>query len=203
MNKKTIMILALITVAFGVLVGISIRQRDAGSRDTSNYLQLDTIKSMSQANDYAQFDLNTIIAPNTQNGNLPENIKGDANAEVVIYEYADYLCSHCAQMNVWLNRLVNDYNGRVAVVFRSYNLEYNGIASVVASAAANAAAKQGYWAQYKDLLFSNQAEWGYLVGDKLQGCLERYFEEASIGVGDLEQFRVDMRSEAVAKKGSL
>lgn len=71
---------------------------------------------------------------------------------------------------------------------------------MAAASAANAAALQGYWKPYKDLLFANQSDWFYSTGNELQQQLETYFEKASDGKGDLTKFREDMKSEKVAKK---
>lgn len=103
-------------------------------------------------------------------------------------------------MNVLLDKIVEDYKGKVAIVFRSYVLEYHDVSGVAAASAANAAALQGYWKPYKDLLFANQSDWFYSTGNELQQQLETYFEKASDGKGDLAKFREDMKSEKVAKK---
>lgn len=95
---------------------------------------------------------------------------------------------------------MEDYDGKVAVVYRSYILDYHDISGVAAASAADAAALQGYWKKYKDLLFANQNDWFYSTGNKLQQQLEEYFTTASDGKGDLAKFREDMKSEKIAKK---
>lgn len=208
MNKKTIIaIIIAAVIAILALVGLSfalLGNSENSGNPTENEpavatYQLSDIRARADSIDYSQVDLNSILNNNPAAGNLPENIKGDPSAPVVIYEYADYQCSYCALMNPYINKIVEDYAGKVAVVFRTYVLTYhqNGVA---AASAANAAAQQGYWAAYKDLLFANQDDWFYSDGDELQDQLETYFITVSSGKGDLAKFRADMASNAVAQK---
>lgn len=188
-----------VIIALMVLTGHLLSQRPASTQTSVAAYELSDIRALADNIDYNQYDLNTILNNNPAAGNLPENVKGDPAAPVVIYEYADYQCSYCALMNPYINQIVEDYDGDVAVVFRTYVLSYhtNGVA---AASAANAAAKQGYWVAYKDLLFANQDDWFYSTGDELQEQLESYFYVVSDGKGDIEEFRTDMASEAVAQK---
>ena len=149
--------------------------------------------------DYEAYDLNSVIAADENTGGLAENVDGDPEAPVLLYEYGDYQCTACAPMNPHINELLEEYDGKVAVVFRTYIMSYhdNGVA---AASAANAAAIQGYWKEYKDLLYETQNDWYYAEGDERQQMFEQYFEQATDGKGDLEQFRQDMGSKEVAQK---
>lgn len=149
--------------------------------------------------DYEAYDLNSVIAADENTGGLAENVDGDPEAPVLLYEYGDYQCTACAPMNPYINELLEEYDGKVAVVFRTYIMSYhdNGVA---AASAANAAAIQGYWKEYKDLLYETQNDWYYAEGDERQQMFEQYFEQATYGKGDLEQFRQDMGSKEVAQK---
>lgn len=149
--------------------------------------------------DYGAYDLNSVIAADENTGGLAENVDGDPDAPVLLYEYGDYQCTACAPMNPHINELLEEYDGKVAVVFRTYIMSYhdNGMA---AASAANAAAIQGYWKEYKDLLYETQNDWYYAEGDERQQMFEQYFEQVTDGKGDLEQFRQDMGSKEVAQK---
>ena len=149
--------------------------------------------------DYDAYNLNSVIAADENTGGLAENVDGDPDAPVLLYEYGDYQCTACAPMNPYINELLEEYDGKVAVVFRTYIMSYhdNGVA---AASAANAAAIQGYWKEYKDLLYETQNDWYYAEGDERQQMFEQYFEQATDGKGDLEQFRQDMGSKEVAQK---
>lgn len=142
----------------------------------------------------------SIIAPSGETGNISEKIVGNPDeATVVIYEYADYACVHCADWNQKVNELIGQYGDKLAVVFRSYDLNLTKNSAVVARAA-TAAQIQGYFKEYKDILFANQAEWYYAEGGELNDLLAEYFETVSKGAGDLEKFKDDISSDAVKKR---
>lgn len=178
MDKKTWIIIGAILLAFGGIVGISILQNQGQSR---------SVQSVS----YDDYDLSKIIPADEQSGNIAEHVVGDPNAPVLIFEYADYQCEGCAAMNPYLNQLVEEYDGKVAVVYRGYVLSYHQNGTAAASAA-NAAGLQGYWKEFKDLAFANQNEWYSASASERQNLFEKYFTQASGGKGDISQFRRDM-----------
>lgn len=198
MNKKTGIIIGVMVAAFLALVGVSLWQRNQVTSDLGKY-DLNEITKISETIDYGGYDFTKIIPADENSGNLPENVMGDPNAPVVIVEYADYQCNFCAPMNPYVNQILKEYNGKVAIILRTYILSYhnNGVA---AASAANAAAIQGYWKEFKDLAFANQNEWFYSGEKKRQEQFEEYFMTVSNGEGDLEKFREDMKSDAVKQK---
>ena len=149
--------------------------------------------------DYNKYNLNNIVPASDDTGNLEENVKGDRNAPVKIVEYADYQCEYCALYNPYINELVENYDGKVAVIFRTFLLSYHNNATAAASAA-NAAAIQGYWKEYADTLFSNQNDWYYAESSERLSLFISYFNDATNGNGDVEQFKSDMRSKEVSQK---
>lgn len=186
-NKTIWIVIAAIVAVFGVVITLSVIQKNE-----------DKIISVN-ADDY---NLVEVIPASEASGNMPENIVGDPDAPVKIYEYADYQCEGCAAMNPYLNKLVEEYDGKVAVVYRGYVLSYHQNGTAAASAA-NAAALQGYWKPFKDQLFANQDDWFYASASERQPLFEKYFEDATDGKGDLAQFRKDMQSAKVAQKISF
>lgn len=186
-NRTIWIVIAAIVVVFGIVATISMIQKNEDKIVVVN------------AEDY---DLNEVIPASDASGNMPENVVGDPNAPVKIFEYADYQCEGCAAMNPYLNRLVEEYDGKVAVVYRGYVLSYHQNGTAAASAA-NAAALQGYWKPFKDLLFANQDDWYSAAASERQALFEKYFEDATNGEGDLAQFRKDMQSSKVAQKISF
>lgn len=134
-----------------------------------------------------------------ETGNIPEKIIGNPDtAKVVLYEYADYGCSHCAEWNKILNNLTEEYPDELDIVFRSYDLGYKNGKTV--AWAATAAELAGYWKEYKDLLFANQAEWFYADDEELEEILVDYFMAVTDSKGDVEKFIADMNSDMVKKR---
>lgn len=176
MDKKTWVIIAIIIAGFASLIGFSLANRPP-----------------------AVDPLAQIFPASAASGNFPENIEGDPSAPVIIYDYSDYQCSACAGINPKLSQLVEEYDGKVAVVFRAYAQNYHANATAAATAA-QAAAVQGYWKAYKDYLFEKQDDWFYSDAATRQQQFESYFTTVTGGKGDLTKFRTDMQSDAVATK---
>ena len=156
MNKKTGIIIGVLVVAFLALVGVSLWQKSQEASEMGDY-RLSTITDLIDQKDKqgvfadGKYDFTKVIPANEDSGNLPENVNGDPKAPVVIVEYADYQCDYCAPMNPYVNKIVEEYDGKVAVVMRTYILSYhnNGVA---AAAAANAL---GLFFCGVDLLFTD------------------------------------------------
>lgn len=150
-------------------------------------------------NKYANIDFNSVIPAMEENGNIADHVKGDENAPVKIVEYADFQCPGCASINPRVKKIIENLDGKLAVIYRSYILSYheNGTA---AAAAAEAAGLQGYWEEYGDLLFANQAEWQSATGNERTALFEKYFDEVTRGRGDKEKFASDVASANVTKK---
>ena len=180
MKNKFLLIFGILTlVAAGVLIALKVNDNPSDNQDISP----DSITEVS-----------------AQTGGISEKITGDPDqAKVVVYEYMDFSCAHCASWNVRINELLKEYGEKLAVVFRYYNLNLTKN-SLVAARAATAAQLQGYFKEYKDLLFTNQSEWGYVGSEKLENLLADYFTQASNGTGDLEKFKNDLNSSAVKKR---
>lgn len=151
----------------------------------------------SKTDPYKDMDADSIIESSEVTGSIGEKIVGNpTDAKIIVYEYADFGCSHCADWNRKINNLIEKYDGKIALVFRSYDIgQFKN--SLKAASAATAAQIQGYFKEYKDLLYSNQTEWFYEDGADLTEILSNYFNEASKGTGDLNKFKEDMKSDPV------
>ncbi len=83
---------------------------------------------------------------------LGKYLRGSADAPVTIVEFADYRCSHCAEQEPILQRMLHDYDTRVRIVFRDYlgrpdSLDF-------AQTARCAGEQGGFWAMH-DFLFKH------------------------------------------------
>lgn len=177
MDKKTGWIIAAIVAVFVVIIGISAAQQN--TKNTTEY--------------------SDVIPASDASGNIAELINGNPDAPVKIIEYGDYQCTACAPMNPYINELVKKYDGKVAVVFRTMVLDYHQNGEQAARAAL-AASEQGYWKEYKDILFENQNDWYYSEPTEFAKQLDKYFTEVSKGKGDLEKFHADQTREDFGKK---
>ena len=157
-------------------------------------------ESKSEPIDISTIDISSVIEPSEANGNIGDHIKGNVDAPVTIFEYADYQCSACANMNIWMQELFSEYDGKFRIVYRNFPITSLHPNAIAAASAVEAAGLQGYWEAYGDLLFANQAEWFYATGTSRTNLFMSYFTSVSGGQGDLPKFRSDMASAEVKKK---
>ena len=160
------------------------------------------INANNNATDFSKYDFYSVIEGNKDNGGIGDHVKGSADAPVLIFEYADYQCPGCASINKRVNKAVEELDGALGVVYRSFLLSYHQNGTAAASAA-EAAGLQGYWKPYADKLFAEQSEWEYASASKRTELFNKYFEEVTEGKGDLAKFNADIASEAVSKKISF
>jgi protein-disulfide isomerase len=179
--KKTWIIVGLIAAAF---IGLFVWALGENKSRTANY---------------DNYDPNTIIAADDFNGNIADHVKGDKNAPVLLFEYADFQCEACALARTRMETILDEYKGKVALVYRNYLLSYHQNGTAAASAA-EAAGLQGYWREYGDLLFKNQNDWYSASVSERNSIFVSYFENVSDGKGDVEKFKSDMSNSAVKKK---
>lgn len=160
------------------------------------------INGNNNATDFSNYEFYSVIEGNKDNGGIGDHVKGSADAPVLIFEYADYQCPGCASVNTRVNKVVEELDGKLGVVYRSFLLSYHQNGTAAASAA-EAAGLQGYWKKYADKLFAEQSEWEYASASKRTEYFNKYFEEVTEGKGDLEKFNADIASDAVSKKISF
>ena len=160
------------------------------------------IDGNNKATNYNDYDFYSVIEPDEHNGYIGDNVKGDPQAPVLIFEYADFQCPGCASINPRVNSAIEKADGKLAIVYRNFILSYHQNGTAAASAA-QAAGLQGYYRAYADKLFSEQAEWEYASASERTALFQKYFTEVSNGEGDLEKFNSDLASENVSKKISF
>jgi predicted DsbA family dithiol-disulfide isomerase len=124
--------------------------------------------------------------------------KGPADAAVTIVEFSDFQCPACAQATPTVKRLLEQFPGKVRLVFRDFPLAMHPEAPKAAEAA-GCAAEQGKFWEMHDRLFANQsalkppdlkkhaAELG-LDAPKFDACLDSGKQAAAQKV-DLEEGR--------------
>ena len=160
------------------------------------------IDGNNKATNFNNYDFYTAIEPTKDNGDIGDHVKGDKNAPVLIFEYADFQCPGCASINPRVNKVVDELDGKLAVVYRNFLLSYHQNGTAAASAA-EAAGLQGYWKEYADKLFAEQSEWEYASASERTEYFNKYFNEVTKGKGDIEKFNQDIASKEVAKKISF
>jgi protein-disulfide isomerase len=116
-------------------------------------------------------------------------IRGDEDAKLTIVEFSDFECPYCNKVNPTLLEVLDQYEGRVRLVWKHLPLPNHGRAPA-AHLASEAAHRQGKFWEMHDRIFADQRRMSP----------ERYREYArEIGL-DMEQFDRDLGDEATLRR---
>jgi protein-disulfide isomerase len=113
---------------------------------------------------------------------------GDPNAPVVIEEFSDFGCSHCADFALGTKKLIEENyvkTGQVYLVFHSVGGLLNSAATFQAAEASYCAGDQGALWPFHDLIYANQARLFNNRDADLSPTLESFAEILEL---DVEQF---------------
>jgi protein-disulfide isomerase len=86
-------------------------------------------------------------------------VAGAADAPVTIVQFAEYQCPYCKTVSPTLDRLLENYDGKVRVVFKDYPLPSHSRA-MPAAVAAHCAGDQGKYWEMNETLLANQGALG-------------------------------------------
>ncbi len=115
--------------------------------------------------------------------------QGTKGAPITLIEFSDFQCPYCKKTRPTLERLLNEYKGKINYVFRDFPLSFHDQAKVAANAATCAGEQGKYW-EFNKLLWEKQGKTmggeifniATTVGvnnDKFKACVEskKYFSE--------------------------
>lgn len=85
-----------------------------------------------------------------------EHIQGPASARVTLLEYGDFQCPSCAQAHAAMKIMLAHFGQQLRFVYRHYPQRSAHPDAELAAEAAEAAAAQGQFWPYHDLLFEHQ-----------------------------------------------
>jgi protein-disulfide isomerase len=114
--------------------------------------------------------------------------RGSSAAPVTVVMFSDFQCSACAARHPILQRVISEYGSQVRFVVRDFPLSSIHKNAYNAALAAGAAAAQGKFFEYTEILYRNQ--------DALDvDSLKRYAAAISL---NMAKFELDFQSEKVA-----
>lgn len=128
-------------------------------------------------------------------------VYGPYTATMTIIEYSDFQCPFCAQLAPVLKQLVQDFKGRLRLVYRHFPLigtpeqPFHDKAALAVQAA-EAAALQGKFWEMHELLMGRQREWSGMSGEDFTTWAIQRASELGL---DVEKFTTDLHSEVLAK----
>ena len=125
--------------------------------------------------------------PQEQIGDSPTF--GSTDQKIVLFEFSDFQCPFCAEVQKNLKEFMDKHEDRVTLVFKHLPLTRIHPQAIPAAKAAWAAQQQGKFWEYHDALFEQQ--------DKLE---EQLYIEVANNLGlDIDKFNSDRQSqEAIA-----
>lgn len=113
--------------------------------------------------------------------------KGAADGKIVLVEFADFECPHCALMKDVVKKVVKAYPNDVKVYFKHFPIQHHQFAETAARATLAAHRQQRFWPMH-DLIFDNQST---LSADSFKGF--------AIELGmNVERFEKDLKDPAIA-----
>ncbi len=139
------------------------------------------MRSLQTVGEFVQPELNPRPMAN-------DNRMGDPNAPVIIEEFSDFGCGHCADFAQGTGeRIAEDYvaTGQVYFISRSAGNVLNNPTTQLAAEAAYCAADQGKYWEYHDIIYANQSILFYGGVTYIDNYLEAFAE--SLGL-DVSQF---------------
>ena len=114
---------------------------------------------------------------------------GSAQARLTLTEFSDFFCPACKTAEPYISQILDKHAGKIKFIYRHFPLPQHPLAFKAAQAA-QAAALQGKFWEYKKEIFANQ--------ENLQeSSFEAIAEHLQL---ELERFRHDLNSEETLKK---
>jgi protein-disulfide isomerase len=83
------------------------------------------------------------------------SVEGPANAPAQLIEFADFQCPYCQKVNPDINKLLQEFKGRLAVAYKDFPLPMHANAQKAAEAARCAGEQGKYW-EYHNALFTDK-----------------------------------------------
>lgn len=122
-------------------------------------------------------------------------LKGSKDAKVTVVEYSDFQCPFCKQASDMLPSLMEEFDGKIKVIFKQFPLPNHNWArpASIASLCAYEQDNDKFW-EYHDLLFANQKE------ITLENSNEKFKEFAKESGLNEDEFDKCLTSETVASR---
>ena len=119
-------------------------------------------------------------------------VRGNPDAPVTLYEYADFQCSACVGFAQYTHTLLEFFPETIKVVFRHLPLPSIHDKAYLSGMAGEAAGAQGKFWEMHDLLYQRQGEWAGLTPEAF---VDWVVEQAGTLDLDVNQFEADLFDE--------
>lgn len=123
-----------------------------------------------------------------------DQIKGSREAKTILIEYSDFQCPACAVYAPITKKIVEEFNDKMAFVYRHFPLPQHKNAELAALASEAGGRQNKFW-QMHDAIFENQEEWE--KAGNAEEIFIKYAEKIELNV---EQFKNDLKSKELKNK---
>lgn len=120
---------------------------------------------------------------------------GSKVSNVTLVEFGDFQCPACYAFEPTMQQVRTDYGKSIKIVFKHFPLKQAHPNAMAAAIASEAAAKQGKFWEYHDLLYKNQNTWAPLPDPSSE--FVKYAKELTLNES---QFKKDLEDKSLAAK---
>jgi protein-disulfide isomerase len=186
MDKKVWIFVAIVVGVLAAVIIFSKGQPNANVISAEQIALFDAGKVIDEQSLPEGFN-NDGQTPATTASNTFDNWSGNRDAKVVLMEYGDFACSHCAQYNPLLEAAREKYADKIAFIFRHYLLGGAYVNSAAAATSAEAAARQGKFWEMHNILFETQNDWFSAGVNTRKDIFKIYAEQIGLDVDKWSQ----------------
>ena len=126
---------------------------------------------------------------------VPERVKGNENAEVVLTEFGDLECPACRAAFPIISELAEEFGDDVKIVYKHFPLTQIHPNAFLAAQATEAAGMQGKFWEMHDVIFEEQPKWARSVNPR--ASFIRYAEDLGL---DVDQFKQQLNATSIKQK---
>lgn len=183
-------IIAGLIIAGAIL--ISNRGNTTNKNTAGQIAQLQDLPSQPSNNAQGPLIVDENTAPSIQNFEITkdDHVRGNFNASITLIEFSDFECPFCVRHYPTLNKILNDYKGKIRLVYKHFPLRFHPNAQKAAEAS-ECADEQGKFWEYHDKLFEN-----FQIGYSIEN-FKKWAKELGLNVN---QFNDCLDSGKYAKK---
>jgi protein-disulfide isomerase len=124
---------------------------------------------------------------------------GDPNAAVTLIEYSNFGCPYCKETMPFIEQAVRERADRMGYAYRSKMLDKDGrfVNQWQASAAAEAAARQGKYWEMSTAIFAGQDDWVELPAEQAEALFVGYASELGLDMAVFESDFADYEANGI------
>lgn len=149
--------LLVVTIGLAFLVGVlwqKVTNLEGGKTNTNLNANVAADNAALSAGKLEKDAADKVVKPDET-----DHVKGSLDADIILLEYSDLQCPFCQSFHSVIEQAVNDYNGKVAWVYRHLPLETIHPQALPAALAAECvnefAGKDAFW-KFVDEVFADQ-----------------------------------------------